>query len=1472
MKDYFYLKKGRQLLFALLVLLAGGASPAWADELTENFDEVKRLDANGNEITSQWTYGYSLSNGWFVSPAANVISASNSYHYGIATGGNTGNALWAAYGSSQSYYLVIPTQIVGEVKFKAKKTSSSSSTYGYISLYEVTKNDDTYTVTSTKLGTTVSPTTNSAWNDYSINIGEEGKYVALHMIRSGLDDFEATIYEEGGIAKPTNFTASNTTYNSTQLSWTAGGEETAWQIVYDTDASFDKDAATPVDVTENPYTLTELAEGTTYYAYIRAKIGDVTSSWSSKISFTTTEQFPKPTAFAATGYTATTASFAWTAGSTETAWQIAYSTTQGFDPADGTIADVTTNPYTLEGLTAETTYYARIRANYGSNFSAWSDEVSFTPSAKMNLVVNDGTYTNSYVPFYGSYVDTQGTMSQFIFPADNLTTMANRQITKMTFYSSSTSKNWNAKFKIYLKEVNATTFDSKECDWTGMEEVDEATVSLDSNGEMVIELDTPYDYAGGNLMVGFNLTVTGSYSSCSWYGVNSGSNTARYSYVGYSGTENAYASFIPKVTITSMPGSDTPKAKMTVTQPESLDYGVITAATDKTFTIANTGDAALEGIEVTSNNAAFTIKNAPTTLEAGASAEVTITMSASTTGEQSATINISASNVTKTVDFTVTGIAVSAEMSVINFNDNQLPSRWDNAGYNNGWKFTDGAAYAGYSSSSNRPKMTTPKVVVEEGDMLIIKAKVDNTTSIYYVTINGSSDNGATWTAYTKKLDSNTLSTEYKYIVLSDIPTTVNRLQFEGYYGSIDEIWGINYAPELSVTQNEGTVTSPANYDFGEIAVATPVTYTFANAGAGTINITGVAIAGDGAAAYSTNWAESVAVPFDLVITRNYDADRTEAQDAVVTVTTSEGDFVINVTGTDKAANAPELAVTPNEDAAFGVVTAASSKTYTVTNAGTGTLTVDIASDDAKFTVSAAQLADIAAGQSKTFDVIFTPVAETYGTFNANITITPTYDAEAAVVIAASAKVKDPNVWSEDFSGSELPDGWDAGANWSIENGVAKAAYAYGSTSYLTTPTLTVSGTDDVLTFDYAATANYVSIKIQMSKDGAAFADYSGYPTSLNNGDNGTFTITGLEAGDYQFRFTNDDYTLDNFEGFKLNLADHILVISSSNLPASTGYSPTMKEGQSFEATITLTESRGINEDVTINLYGGEDIIGTTSGTVSAKESKVFTITATPTTTGNVMMHFEVVYAGGQLTTSNLSRYVEALTYLTLDETSSEAIVAGTYDNVTLKRTFIAGWNTVCLPFTISDVEEFFGTGAKAYEFSSFADGSTLTFEPITTLTASYPYIVYVPNAITEDFELTDITIESKDATAWYTRKADSNNKAAYFRGTYAPVAAGEWTKYDANDIIYGVTTDAKIAKAGETASIDGFRAYFDLGATVSTARLAFTDDGGQTTYIDANRLNNVENGKAYNLQGQRVENLKKGLYIINGKKKVVRK
>lgn len=901
--------------------------------------------------------------------------------------------------------------------------------------------------------------------------------------------------------------------------------------------------------------------------------------------------------------------------------------------------------------------------------------------------------------------------------------------------------------------------------------------------------------------------------------------------------------------------------KMVVTQPTSLDYGIAdkgATAPTKTFTIANTGKATLEGISVTSGNAAFIVSNAQTTLAAGASQEVTITMSTATTGALSSLITVSATGM-EDVEFTVSGVVLPDGLSKEEFTDG-LPANWTNTS----WTFNNGVA-TGKSSSAY---LTTPKLTFSSGDLIVLKARRSDSDTSDYLTVQGSSDNGSTWTAYSKKLQNADGLTypDFGTIILSDIPTTVNKLRFVGFYAEIDEIWGLTYAPVLSVTTGDPavSVTSPAAYDFEECTADATVTYNFANAGAGTINITNVAITGEGAASYSTNWTTSVTTPFALEITRKYDATKAATtQSATVTVTTSEGDFIINVSGKDKAANTPELAVSTNA-IDFGKTTTDVVTTVDVTNNGTGSMTVNIFSNSDDFTVSPATLTAIGAGETKSFDVTFKH-GEPYGVKNGQIVVMPTYDSSAAVNINVTGKAKDPNVWSEDFSGNTLPTGWEAGADWTIADGVAKGAYAYSSTTYLTTPTLVVSATTDELTFDYAATANYVSIKIQMSKNGAAFTDFQTIP-NLNKGDAGTATLTGFEPGNYQFRFKNNDYNLDNFEGFKLNLPDHMASISAYSIPESSSYSVTMKEGQSFDATVTVKELRGVAEELTAKLYMGEEVIGTKTGSVAAKGTETLTITCTPTVAApeGAQMHIEVEWAGTKMTTENVTRYVAAITYLTLDETSSDAITAGTYDNVTLKRKFNTGWNTVCLPFTISDVEAFFGAGAKAYSFSSYTDGN-LGFTTVSTLTASYPYIVYVPAAITDDIVLTNITIASGDKEAWYTYK-----NGAYFRGTYTPVVAGAWTKTSPDDIIYGVVgATGRIQQAGDNASIKGFRAYFDLPASAPAPSISFEDAAtGIKTVITADELN--RNGEVYNLNGQKVQNAHKGLYIVNGRKVVV--
>ena len=78
--------------------------------------------------------------------------------------------------------------------------------------------------------------------------------------------------------------------------------------------------------------------------------------------------------------TAFTATLSWTAGSEDqSAWDISYSTEADFDPESGTIVAAESIPFTLEGLTPETTYYAYVRAACSTaDHSKWSNMVSFT--------------------------------------------------------------------------------------------------------------------------------------------------------------------------------------------------------------------------------------------------------------------------------------------------------------------------------------------------------------------------------------------------------------------------------------------------------------------------------------------------------------------------------------------------------------------------------------------------------------------------------------------------------------------------------------------------------------------------------------------------------------------------------------------------------------------------------------------------------------------------------------------------------------------------------------------------------------------------------------------------------------------------------------------------------------------------------------------------------------------------------------
>ena len=195
-------------------------------------------------------------------------------------------------------------------------------------------------------------------------------------------------------------------------------------------------------------------------------------------------------------------------------------------------------------------------------------------------------------------------------------------------------------------------------------------------------------------------------------------------------------------------------------------------------------------------------------------------------------------------------------------------------------------------------------------------------------------------------------------------------------------------------------------------------------------------------------------------------------------------------------------------------------------------------------------------------------------------------------------------------------------------------------------------------------------------------------------------------------------------------------------------------------------------------------------------------------------------------------------------------------------------WNTLCVPFTISNPAAVFGTGVKVKTLSGYTnDGTTVTisFTDAATIEAGKPYIVMLPSGADDmvNPQFSGVTISN--AALQGITAGD-----ATFKGNYAPVALAKDDKtrlFLANNMLYYPTGSV---------TVKPFRAYFELTSDVPTASGApnLVIDFGETTGVGELRTENrrIENS-FYDLQGRRLNGkpTQKGIYIHHGKKEVLK-
>lgn len=798
-------------------------------------------------------------------------------------------------------------------------------------------------------------------------------------------------------------------------------------------------------------------------------------------------------------------------------------------------------------------------------------------------------------------------------------------------------------------------------------------------------------------------------------------------------------------TITNIYGGELPmEANMKVTGSDH-NFGLISTEATTTFNIKNSGLAELTGITVECDNAAFAVSGVPSSLAAGADADVTIALQTEALGAQNGVITIKADG-QETVTLNMAGYV--ADGSKIYETFNALPANWQNTG----WSFSGGVATGSYTSataSTNSEMITTP-ITVAEGETMAIEAKGNGSYSELYVYT--SADNGNTWT---KVGDFNTLmranTSDYTVAVLSGVAAGNYRLKFEGYSVSVKAINGFTYN-----------------------------------------------------------------------------------------------------------ADAPELSL-DNTTAAFGTVKAQpEDKQFTVTNSGTGTLSVTIASDSEDFTVAPATLEDIAAGESKTFTVHFN-FAEPWGEKTANITVTPSYDPTAAVTITASATSKDPNVWEEDFEAgipSEWTNsGWTISRKWSEDSSVNHAYSGSSNSNTLVTPRLFATE-GAVLEFEVIDAEENYPLTVEYSSDMQNWTEYSKITES------GTATFTAPAEGAYYLRFSGRYIYLDNFSGFKLDLLAADAAISASTLPA------TGNQFVAYNASVTV-ENKGTEAQVAVAklLVNGEEkasdeaeLAVAGSATIDLSFTPEEAITDGTATIEVTLKDVEDFAAKTVEATINIAAAP------VIDETAENSFTTGTLPVAVLNYTPKNGWNTIGVPFQLTNdiLTTIFGEGWKAYELTGYSNNE-ISFSQTTNFVAGYPYIIYAEAAPQEaSFKLENLNISSA------TEKEDVRGGLA-FRSTFAPIAPGQLTEW------WGVTNQGRIQPAGSGASLKALRGYFYMNAeapdtNLSEARIVYINLDGTVTAISSVKAQLKADGNTYDLSGRKLTgNLKQGVYIQNGKKIVIK-
>ena len=273
-------------------------------------------------------------------------------------------------------------------------------------------------------------------------------------------------------------------------------------------------------------------------------------------------------------------------------------------------------------------------------------------------------------------------------------------------------------------------------------------------------------------------------------------------------------------------------------------------------------------------------------------------------------------------------------------------------------------------------------------------------------------------------------------------------------------------------------------------------------------------------------------------------------------------------------------------------------------------------------------------------------------------------------------------------------------------------------------------------------------------------------------------------------------------------------------------------------------------------IYFGSPSIG--SSDLKDQTRKEYVLTADDIT--NIAAAPDAKLYGKGVVLNNVYLETRSYIYLLDANVTLPAALNGVTAEVDLYRKF--DWSgTICLPFNLADLSAF-PTGIKVYEFKKYDSG--LVFTEREHISAGVPYYMTRPYDVGITEEEKYMTISLGTVTINTTLNDSDPSNGITFKGNYE----SGMSMVDKYGVAWGGSSWG-FYKGGTNSKLNAYAAYFD--GSLSSARLGIVIDDETTGIKNLTQILSEGDGIAFDLQGRKVAQPTKGLYIVNGKKVVIK-